>query len=56
LWRGIVGSIGGRPAISSPMFKQRFLLETGECLDDPTRSIEVVMIREHDGSIEVVRA
>ncbi len=56
LWRGVVGSIDGRPTISSPMFKQRFLLGTGECLDDASRSIEVMAIREYDGEIEVIRA
>lgn len=56
LWRGVVGSIAGRPTISSPMFKQRFLLETGVCLDDASHSIEVVMVREQNGGIEVRRA
>jgi nitrite reductase (NADH) small subunit len=34
LARGIVGSRGGAPVVSSPMHKQAFDLRTGECLDD----------------------
>ncbi|WNB85640.1 nitrite reductase small subunit NirD [Cellulomonas sp. ATA003] len=33
LSRGIVGSVGERPAIASPMYKQVWDLVTGECLD-----------------------
>lgn len=31
--RGIVGTRGDRPTLASPMYKQVFDLETGECLD-----------------------
>src|SRR5690348_5186335 len=41
LARGIVGDKGGRPKIASPIFKQSFSLETGECLDDPKVRIAV---------------
>ena len=35
LSRGIVGSRGDRPTVASPVYKQVFDLETGQCLDDP---------------------
>ena len=41
LSRGIVGDRGGRPVLISPMFKQAFSLETGECLDDPRVRVTV---------------
>lgn len=33
LSRGLVGSVGDVPVLSSPMFKQVWALLTGECLD-----------------------
>lgn len=36
LSRGIVGSCGDVPVVSSPMYKQAFDLRTGQCLDDDT--------------------
>lgn len=53
LWRGIVGSIGDAPTISSPMYKQRFSLESGVCLDDPSKRIDVLAVRERDALIEI---
>ena len=34
LARGIVGSVDDRWYVASPVYKQRFDLETGRCLDD----------------------
>ncbi|MFD7922256.1 nitrite reductase small subunit NirD [Streptomyces sp. NPDC059740] len=34
--RGILGSCQGAPVVVSPMYKQRFDLRTGACLDEPT--------------------
>ncbi len=52
LSRGIVGSRGEIPKVSSPVFKQSFDLRTGECLDDPdvrvaTYAVCVVRGRVH---------
>lgn len=52
LSRGIVGSRGDIPKVSSPVFKQSFDLRTGECLDDPnvrltTYAVCVVRGRVH---------
>jgi nitrite reductase (NADH) small subunit len=51
--RGLVGSIGGRPVVVSPMFKQRFDLESGVCLDDPSVSLAVFAVRLADDTVEV---
>ena len=52
--RGIVGSAGGRPKVASPMYKQSFDLETGQCLDDPTISLATFAVRTTDhGRVEV---
>jgi len=51
--RGIVGDRGGVPKIASPIYKQNFSLETGECLDDPSVRLAVFPIRISAGRIQV---
>lgn len=51
--RGIVGSRGDVPKVASPMYKQNFDLRTGLCLDDPSVSLPVYLVRERTGRIEV---
>lgn len=53
LARGIVGSVGERVVVSSPLHKQRFDLRTGECVDDPTVSIRTWPVTVVDGSVRV---
>lgn len=43
--RGIVGDRKGILKIASPIFKQSFALETGQCLDDPNVVIPVYSVR-----------
>ncbi|MEU6800730.1 nitrite reductase small subunit NirD [Streptomyces neyagawaensis] len=43
LSRGLTGSHQGRPFVASPLLKQRFDLETGQCLDD-----EAVRVRTYE--------
>ncbi|MFE7751467.1 nitrite reductase small subunit NirD [Streptomyces sp. NPDC057428] len=45
LSRGLLGSVGGRPFVASPLLKQRFDLETGACLDDDDVSVPVFPVR-----------
>ncbi|MGD3106397.1 nitrite reductase small subunit NirD [Streptomyces sp. YGL11-2] len=45
LSRGLTGSAADRPFVASPLLKQRFDLETGECLDDPAASVPVYRVR-----------
>jgi len=45
LSRGLTGSFQGRPFVASPLLKQRFDLETGECLDDETVRITTYEVR-----------
>lgn len=35
LSRGILGDLGGRLSVASPLYKQHFDLITGECLEEP---------------------
>jgi nitrite reductase (NADH) small subunit len=51
--RGIVGDRAGIAKIASPIFKQNFSLETGECLDDPSVRLQVFPIRVVSGRVQV---
>ena len=51
--RGIVGDRAGIPKIASPIYKQNFSLQTGECLDDPSVRLAVFPIRVVTGRIQV---
>lgn len=53
LSRGIVGDRAGRAKVASPIFKQSFALDTGECLDDPSVKLPTYEVRVHDGNVEV---
>jgi nitrite reductase (NADH) small subunit len=53
LARGLVGDHAGVPTIASPIYKQRFALETGQCLDDAAVTIPVYAIRIVEGRVFV---
>ncbi|WP_206668703.1 nitrite reductase large subunit NirB [Lacisediminimonas profundi] len=51
LSRGIVGDTQGRPFVASPLYKQRFALADGACLDDPGVSVRTWPIELRDGKV-----
>jgi len=51
--RGIVGSRGGRPTIASPLLKEVYDLETGECLGNPDLYLRTYRARVVAGEVEV---
>ncbi|MEX2293610.1 MAG: nitrite reductase small subunit NirD [Acidimicrobiales bacterium] len=53
LSRGLVGDVEGIPTVASPVYKQRFDLRTGRCLDDATVTVRRWAVRVHDGQIMV---
>ena len=53
LSRGIVGSRGELPVVSSPMFKQAFDLTTGRCLDDHSARVAAYDVSVVDGQVLV---
>lgn len=53
LSRGIVGDADGRTTVASPLYKQRFDLATGECLDQPDARIAVHHAEVIDGVVQV---
>ncbi|MEY2848876.1 MAG: nitrite reductase small subunit [Actinomycetota bacterium] len=51
--RGIVGSRGERPTIASPLHKQVFALENGDCLTDVSLSLQTFPIRVRGRSVQI---
>lgn len=53
--RGIVGTKQGRPTLASPIHKQVYALETGECLSQEGPRLQVFAVRVDDaGRVAVV--
>jgi nitrite reductase (NADH) small subunit len=53
LSRGLVGSLGERVVVASPIYKQHFDLSTGECLEAPDHSVSAYPARVYDGKVWV---
>ena len=51
--RGLVGSLGERVVVASPLYKQHGDLATGECLEDPALSVAVHPVRVEGGRVWV---
>jgi nitrite reductase (NADH) small subunit len=56
LSRGIVGDAGGAPTVASPLYKQRFDLRSGACLDDDAIAVRTWPTRIQGGHVEVGQA
>lgn len=54
LSRGIVGTVGERIVVASPLYKQQYDLATGECLEDPETTLTTYAVRVHDGSVQIL--
>lgn len=53
LSRGIVGDLKGQPVVASPIYKQHFNLQTGQCLEDESVKLETYPVRIVNGMIQV---
>lgn len=56
LARGLIGSLGERIVVASPLYKHHFDLATGDCLELPGCSVQTHHVRVHAGQIEVALA
>ncbi len=56
LSRGIVGDAGGVPVVASPVYKERFALDSGQCLDAEGVSVPRYEVRVREGVVEVESA
>jgi nitrite reductase (NADH) small subunit len=53
LSRGLIGSLGNRIVVASPIYKHHFDLRTGECLEIPENSVNAFAARVEDGRVWV---
>ncbi|MET0728746.1 MAG: nitrite reductase small subunit NirD [Acidimicrobiales bacterium] len=53
LSRGLVGDVDGEPTVASPIYKQRFDLRSGSCIEDPSMAVRTWPTRINHGRIEV---
>ncbi len=51
LSRGLVGSIGARIVVASPIYKQHFDLTNGECIESAAHSVDCYRARVLDGQV-----
>lgn len=56
LSRGIVGDLKGQPVVASPIYKQHFNLQTGQCLEDAAVKLKTYPARVVDGAVQVRRS
>lgn len=53
LSRGIVGDRQGIPKVASPIYKQTFNLQTGQCFDDETLCLPTFPVRVLEGQVQI---
>ncbi len=53
LSRGLVGSLGERIVVASPLYKNHFDLRSGECIEAPEHSVRAHSVRVHEGRVLV---
>jgi nitrite reductase (NADH) small subunit len=51
LSRGLVGNLGERLVVASPIYKHHFDLRTGACLEAPEQSVNAYAARVYDGKV-----
>ncbi|MDM0054283.1 nitrite reductase small subunit NirD [Variovorax fucosicus] len=56
LSRGLVGSLGDRIVVASPLYKNHFDLRNGECLESPEHSVRAHAVRVQEGRVQVALA
>ncbi|NML47526.1 nitrite reductase small subunit NirD [Ramlibacter sp. G-1-2-2] len=53
LSRGLVGSLGERIVVASPIYKHHFDLRSGECLEAPENSVAAYPVKVEDRTVLV---
>lgn len=53
LSRGVVGDIKGQIVVASPLFKQHFNLETGQCLEKESVKVAIFQVRIEGAAVQI---
>ena len=53
LARGLVGNLGDKVVVASPLYKQHYDLTSGECLEDPALSVRRYELKVEAGEVRV---
>ena len=53
LSRGLIGNVGDRVVVASPLYKNHFDLCTGECVETPEQSVQAHGVRVEGGRVSV---
>lgn len=53
LSRGMIGDLGGKPMLASPMYKQHFDLQTGVCFENAGVRVPAYAARIVDARVEI---
>ncbi|MCS2159577.1 nitrite reductase small subunit NirD, partial [Scandinavium sp. H11S7] len=53
LARGLLGDVAGEPVVISPLYKQRFRLSDGICVDNVERAVTAWPVRVEEGRVWV---
>lgn len=55
LSRGLIGSMGEKIFVASPLYKQHFCLKTGQCLEDESVKIKTYPVRIENNQVQVMQ-
>lgn len=53
LARGIVGDIQGEPVVASPLYKQHFSLQSGQCIENEEVAVPCFRVRLNGNQVEL---
>lgn len=53
LYRGLLGSVGENVVVASPLYKQRYCLSSGSCLDADDVSVKVYPVRLEQQAVQL---
>ena len=51
--RGMVGRIKGAAVVASPLYKQHYRLDDGQCLEQPNQALQVWTVRLKGDRVEI---